>query len=66
LAEIFASPGAPPVSTGVVGINATGINANGINATGINDKGGKFATGTACVVDTGGKFATGVNEPGGK
>jgi hypothetical protein len=61
LAEIFASPGAPPISTGVVGINATGI-----NATGINDTGGKFATGTAGVVDTGGKFATGVNEPGGK
>jgi hypothetical protein len=36
-------------------------------ATGINKIAwGKFATNTACVVDTGGKFATGVNDTGGK
>jgi hypothetical protein len=40
--EIFASQGAPPVSTTAVA-----------NATGINDTGGKFATG---INDTGGKF----------
>ncbi len=33
--------------------------------TGINDTGGKFASGTAGVVDTCGKFATGVNDTGG-
>jgi hypothetical protein len=35
-------------------------------AAGINDTGSKFATSSACVVDTGGKFAIGVIDTGGK
>jgi hypothetical protein len=55
-AEIFASQGAPPVSTTPVASFST-IFAS------VGDTGGKFATG---VNDTGGKFATGVNNAGGK
>jgi hypothetical protein len=64
-AEIFASQGAPPVSTPPVANlpKNTGINDTGSKfSTGINDTGGKFATG---VNDTGGKFAAGVNNTGG-
>jgi hypothetical protein len=55
-AEIFASQGAPPVSTTPVA-NFSTIFAS------LVDTGCKFATG---VNDTGGKFATGVNDAGGK
>ncbi len=55
-AEIFASQGAPPVST------TPAANFYNIFAS-VVDTGGKFATG---VNDTGGKFATGVNDAGGK
>jgi hypothetical protein len=55
-AEIFASQGAPPVSTTPV-VNFSTIFAS------VVDTGGKFATG---VNDTGGKFATGDNDAGGK
>jgi hypothetical protein len=55
-AEIFASKGAPLVSTTPVA-NFSTIFAN------VVDTGGKFATG---INDTGGKFATGVNDAGGK
>ncbi len=55
-AEIFASQGAPPVSTTPVA-NFSTIFAS------VVDNGGKFAAG---VNDTGGKFATGVNDAGGK
>jgi hypothetical protein len=56
-AEIFASQGAPPVSTTPVA-NFSTIFAR------VVDTGGKFATG---VNDTSGKFATGgVNDAGGK
>ena len=55
-AEIFASQGAPPVSTTPVA-NVSTIFAS------VVDTSGKFATG---VNDTGGKFATGVNDAGGK
>jgi hypothetical protein len=55
-AEIFASQGAPPVSTTQVA-NLSTIFAS------VVDTGGKFPTG---VNDTGGKFATGVNDAGGK
>jgi hypothetical protein len=51
-AKIFASQGAPPVSTTPVASSA-----------GVDDAGGKFATG---VNDTSSKFATGVNDAGGK
>ncbi len=44
--EIFASEGAPPVSTTPCGKFATGV----------NDTGCKFATSTAGVVDTGGRY----------
>jgi hypothetical protein len=45
----------------------TGINnSSGKFATCINKTGGKFAIGTAGVVDTGGKFATGVHDSAGK
>ncbi len=54
--EIFASQGAPPVSSTSVANFAT-ISAS------VVDTGGKFATG---VNDTGGKFAAGVNDTGGK
>jgi hypothetical protein len=54
--EIFASQGAPPVSTTPVANFAT-ISPR------VVDTGGKFATG---VNDTGGKFAAGVNDTGGK
>ncbi len=54
-AEIFASQGAPPVSTTPV--------ANFKFATGVNDTGGKIAAG---INDTGGKFATGISDTGGK
>jgi hypothetical protein len=54
--EIFASQGAPPVSTTPVA-NFSTIFAS------VVDTGGKFATG---VNDTGCKFATGVNDAGGK
>jgi hypothetical protein len=55
-AEIFASQGAPPVSTTPVA-NFPTIFAS------IVDTGGKFTTG---VNDTGGKFATGVSNACGK
>jgi hypothetical protein len=55
-AEIFASQGAPPVSTTPVA-NFSSIFAS------VVDTGGNFAT---VVNDTGGKFATGVNDAGGK
>jgi hypothetical protein len=55
-AEIFASQGAPPVST------TPGANFYTIFAS-VVDTGGKFATG---VNDTGSKFFTGVNDAGGK
>jgi hypothetical protein len=55
-AEIFASQGAPPVST------TPAANFSTIFAS-VVDTGSKFATG---VNDTGGKFATGVNDAGGK
>ncbi len=55
-AEIFASQGAPPVSTTPVA-NFSTIFAS------VVDTGGKFATG---VYDTGGKFAAGVVDTGGK
>jgi hypothetical protein len=54
-AEIFASQGAPPVST------TPAANFYTIFAI-VVDTGGKFATG---VNDTGGKFATGVYDAGG-
>ncbi len=58
--EIFASKGAPPVSTTTVAncVNDTG----GKIASGINNTGSIFATSLASVVDTGGKFATGIND----
>ncbi len=55
-AEIFASQGAPPVSTTPVA-NFSTIFAS------VVDTGGKFAS---SVNDAGGKFATGVNDAGGK
>ncbi len=66
-AEIFASQGAPPVSTTPVAnlppVSATlAANFYTIFAS-VFDTGGKFATG---VNDTGGKFAPGVNNAGGK
>ncbi len=66
-AEIFATQGAPPVSTTPVAnlppVSATpSANFYTIFA-GVVDTGGKFATG---VNDTGGKFATGFNDAGGK
>ncbi len=61
-AEIFASQGAPPVSTTPVAnlprVSASPV-ANFPTIFASVDTGGKFATG---VNDTGGKFATGVNE----
>ncbi len=66
-AEIFASQGAPPVSTTPVAnfstIFASVVDTGGKFATGVNNAGGKFATG---ITDTGGKFATGVVDTGGK
>jgi hypothetical protein len=53
---IFASQGAPPVSTTPAANFAT-------NFTRVVDTGGKFATG---INDTDSKFATGVNDTGGK
>jgi hypothetical protein len=66
-AEIFASQGAPLVSTTPVAnlppVSATPVaNFSTIFAS-VVDTGGKFATGDN---DTGGKFATGVNGAGGK
>jgi hypothetical protein len=55
-AEIFASQGAPPVSTTPV------ANLPPVSATPVAN----FSTILASVVDTGGKFATGVNDAGGK
>jgi hypothetical protein len=55
-AEIFASQGAPPVSTTPV------ANLPHVSATPVAN----FATIFARVVDTGGKFATGINDTGGK
>ena len=55
-AKIFASQGAPPVSTTPVANFAT-------SSAGVDDAGGKFATG---VNDASSKFATGVNDAGGK
>jgi hypothetical protein len=55
-AEIFASQGAPPVSTTPV------ANLPPVSATQVAN----FSTIFASVVDTGGKFATGVNDAGGK
>jgi hypothetical protein len=51
--EIFASQGAPPISTTLAANFAT-------NFASFVDTGGKFSN------DTGGKFATGVNDTGGK
>jgi hypothetical protein len=51
--EIFASQGAPPVSTTPVANLPLVYNTDGKIAAGINDTGGKFAT---CINDTGGKF----------
>jgi hypothetical protein len=66
-AEIFASQGAPPVSTTPVAnlppVSATPVANFSTIFTSVVDTGGKFATG---VNDTGGKFATGVNDAGGK
>jgi hypothetical protein len=56
-AEIFASQGAPPVSTTPVANYFSTIFAS------VVDTGDKFAAG---VNDTGGKFATGVNDAGRK
>ncbi len=66
-AEIFASQGAPPVSTipvaNLPSVSATPVaNFSTIFAS-VVDTADKFATG---VNDTGGKFATGVNDAGGK
>ncbi len=66
-AEIFASQGAPPVSTTPVAnlpkVSATLVaNSSTIFAI-VVDTGGKFAT---SVNDTGGIFATGVVDTGGK
>ncbi len=55
-AEIFASQGAPPVSTTLV------ANLPPVSATPVAN----FSTIFASVVDTGGKFVTGVNNTGGK
>jgi hypothetical protein len=55
-AEIFASKGAPPVSTTQVANFANSFPS-------VVDTGGKFATG---VNDTGGKFAAGINATVGK
>jgi hypothetical protein len=55
-AKIFASQGAPPVSTTPVANFAT-------SSAGVDDAGGKFATG---VNDTSSKFVTSVNDAGGK
>jgi hypothetical protein len=55
-AEIFASQGAPPVSTTPV------ANLPPASVTPVAN----FSTISASVVDTGGKFATGVNDTGGK
>jgi hypothetical protein len=65
--EIFASQGAPPVSTTPVAnlppVSATPVaNFSTIFAS-VVDNGGKFATG---VNNTDGKFATGVNNAGGE
>ncbi len=57
-ADIFASQGAPSVSTTLTPV----ANFSTIFAS-VVDTGGTFATG---VNDTGGKFATGVNDAGGK
>jgi hypothetical protein len=59
-AEIFASQGAPQVSTTPVLTSVA--NFSTIFAS-IVDTGGKFAT---CFNDTTGKFATGINNAGGK
>jgi hypothetical protein len=77
-AEIFASKGAPPVSTTPVAnlppvstspaaklppVSTTpAANLPPVSAT----PAANFATSLASVVDTGGKFATGVNDTGGK
>jgi hypothetical protein len=55
-AEIFASQGAPPVSTTPV------ANLPPVSATPVEN----FSTIFASVVDISGKFATGVNDTGGK
>ncbi len=66
-ADIFASQGAPPVSTTPVAnlppVSATPVANFFTIFAGVVDTSGKFATG---VNDTGGKFATGVNDTGGK
>ena len=77
-AEIFASQGAPPVSTTPAAklppVSTTPVaNLTAVSATpvanfstifpSVVDTGGKFATG---ISDTGGKFATGVSDTGGK
>jgi hypothetical protein len=54
--EIFASQGAPPVSTTLL------ANLPPVSMT----PAAKFATSFASVVNTGTKFATGVNDTGGK
>jgi hypothetical protein len=59
--EIFASQGAPPVSTTPV---ATKLAANfATSSTSVVDTGDKFTTGFN---NTGGKLATGVNNTNGK
>jgi hypothetical protein len=55
-AEIFASEGAPPVSTKLV------ANLPRVSTTPVAN----FATGSTGVLDTGGKFATSVNNTCGK
>ncbi len=77
-AEIFASPGAPPVSMTLAANIATrfasDVDTDGKFATGANRTGGKFATSMNNtkhgwqfgVNDTCGKFADGVNVISGK
>jgi hypothetical protein len=66
-AEIFASQGAPPVSTTPVAklptVSTTPVaNLPPVSATPVAN----FSTISASIVDTGGKFATSVNDTGGK
>ena len=71
-AEIFASQGAPPVSTTPVAnlpaVSTTPVAKFATSSAWVGDTGGKFAAGDndAGGNFTGGKFATGVNDIGGK
>jgi hypothetical protein len=60
-AEIFASQGAPPVSTTPVAMTPA-ANLPLVSTT----PAANSATSFPCAVDTGGKFATGVHDTGGK